>query len=98
MVIWLAVLVFRFLIGKTEQALRRQTLCRLMAYAMVWAFALICGTIPLHMAEERFWVKRDTVLRADPEHPAKTRYEWEAIQQMRSELLEVLAPLEAISR
>jgi hypothetical protein len=37
-------------------------------------------------------------LRADPEHPARTRYEWEVIQQMKGELLEVLAPLEAIPR
>lgn len=98
MVIWLAVLALRFLFGNPEQALRRQILSRLLAQAMIWAFAVVCATIPLHMAEERFWVKRDTVLRADPEHPATTRYEWEVIQQMKGELLEVLAPLEAISR
>ena len=69
-----------------------------MARSMIWAFAIVCATLPLHRAEEKFWVKRDTVLRADPEHPAATRYEWEVIQQMKSELLEVLSPLEAISR
>jgi hypothetical protein len=65
---------------------------------MIWAFALLGATLPLHMLEERFWVKRDTVLRADPEHPATTRYEWEVIQQMKGELLEVLAPLESLER
>lgn len=98
LVVWLAVLMIRFLFGNPEQALRRQTLSRLMAHTMIWAFAIVCGAIPFHMAEERFWVKRDTVLRADPEHPAITRYEWEVIQQMKGELLGVLAPLEAISR
>ena len=98
MLIWLVALAIRFLFGRPERALRRQILSRLMVRTMIWAFAIVCCTIPLHMVEERFWVKRDTVLRADPEHPATTRYEWEVIQQMRGELLEVLAPLEAISR
>ena len=98
LLIWLIALAFRYLFGSPEQALRRQILSRLMVRTMIWAFAIVCCTIPLHMAEERFWVKRDTVLRADPEHPARTRYEWEVIQQMKGELLEVLAPLEAISR
>jgi hypothetical protein len=98
LLIWLIALAFRFLFGRPEQALRRQILSRLMVRTMICAFAIVCGTIPLHMLEERFWVKRDTVLRADPGHPARTRYEWEVIQQMKGELLEVLAPLEAISR
>ncbi len=98
LLIWLVALSFRFLFGRPEPALRRHILSRLMVRTMICAFAIVCGTIPLHMAEERFWVKRDTVLRADPEHPARTRYEWEVIQQIKGELLEVLAPLEAISR
>lgn len=98
LLIWQIAIGFRFLFGSPEQALRRQILSRLMVRTMIWAFAIVCCTIPLHMAEERFWVKRDTVLRADPEHPARTRYEWEVIQQMKGELLEVLAPLEAIPR
>ena len=98
MLIWLVTVAFCFLFGSPEQALRRQTLSRLMAHMMILAFALVCGTIPLHMAEERFWVKRDTVLRTDPAHPAKTRYEWEVIQQMKGELLEALAPLESLKR
>ncbi len=98
LLVWLVALVLRFLFGSREQALRRQILSRLMVRTMIWAFAIVCCTIPLHMVEERFWVKRDTVLRADPEHPARTRYEWEVIQQMKGEFLEVLAPLEAISR
>ena len=96
--IWLIALAIRFLLGDRDQALRRHIISRLMARTMIWGFAVVCATLPLHRAEEKFWVKRDTVLRADPEHPADTRYEWEVIQQMKSELLEVLSPLEAISR
>jgi hypothetical protein len=98
LLIWLIALAIRFLLGNPEQALRRHILSRLMARTMIWAFALVCATLPLHRAEEKFWIRRDTVIRADPEHPATTRYEWEVIQQMKSELLEILAPLEAISR
>lgn len=96
MVIWMAALAFRFVFGNPEQALRRQILSRLVAHAMICSFALLGATIPLHMVEERFWVKQDTVLRADPDHPAQTRYEWEVIQLMKGELLEALAPLEEI--
>ena len=98
LLIWLIALAIRCLMGNPEQALRRHILSRLMARTMIWAFALVCATLPLHRAEEKFWMKRDTVIRADPEHPATTRYEWEVIQQMKSELLEILAPLDAISR
>jgi hypothetical protein len=97
LLIWLIALTVRYLFGNREQALRHQILSRLLGHTMIWAFALVCCTIPFHMAEERFWVKRDTVLRADPEHAANTRYEWEVIQQMKSEFLEVLTPLEVIS-
>ena len=96
--IWLITLVLRYLVGSPEQALRRHTMARLMARTMICAFALVCATLPLHRAEEKFWMKRDTVMRVDPEHPAITRYEWEAIQMMKSDLLENIAPLEAISR
>ena len=96
--IWLITLALRYIVGSPEQALRRHILARLLARTMICAFALVCATLPLHRAEEKFWMKQDTVIRADPQHPAITRYEWEAIQMMKSDLLETIAPLEAISR
>ncbi len=89
-VLWLLVGFFRNILGKPTHTLRRATLARIALPAWICGMLVMIATLPLHDAEEQFWVQRDHLYDVTVEKPAPTRYEWEVTQALRKELLEMM--------
>lgn len=98
LLVWLLGLATRSMFGRADLALGRQMVGRLLVPILITAAAVFSALIPLHHAEERYWMRKDKVVGLNPENPNSSEHETTVKDQMRADLLEVLAPLEAISR
>ena len=98
LLIWLLSLVIRGLFGNAHHALERQVVARLLVPVLLFAALLNCVAMPLLHLEESHWVKQDGLFRPDPAKPALSAFEAQVAEQMKAELLEMMSPLEAISR
>ncbi len=91
--VWLISGFIRGLFGRPEHFLRRATLAHIILPA--WLLGMIAFTIsmPLHHAEERHWIRQDTLLRISPDKPG-LRYEYDVTQVLRAELLAMVRSAE----
>jgi hypothetical protein len=88
--LWLIGGLARPLFGVGHPTLGFATLHRLLVPGYSLAFVTLALALPLHVAIERHWMKKDRLMDITPEAPAITRYEWDVTQQLRRELLKVL--------
>lgn len=97
-VIWLLALVIRGLIGSAHHALERQIVSRVLVPVMTFAAVLNCMMMPLFHLEESYWVKKDAIIKTDPSKPGMTTFETQITELMKTELLEMISPLESLER
>lgn len=88
--IWLMVVFFLNLFGRSEQSLRRATLTGLMM--AVWTIAIFAFAVwtPFLYALECRWMQQDRLLEISADAPSLTRYEYDVTQVLRAEILEIM--------
>ena len=88
----LAILIvgFRALLGRRPQLVRRMTLARAILPAYATAMFAMATTTLICQLEERHWVALDHLMEITAETPAMSRYEYQAAQLMRQELIDIL--------
>lgn len=79
--------------GRESRSLRRGMLARLLLPAGSAGLFTLAILLPLHHAEERYWIQRDRMNEISTDAPALSRHEYEVTQILRSELLETLGEL-----
>ncbi|MCX6866482.1 MAG: hypothetical protein NTV46_09745 [Verrucomicrobia bacterium] len=89
-VLWLLVGFCRNIFCRRVHALRRATLARMVIPAWILGMLGFALAVPLHYAEERFWIQQDHLLEISAAAPALSRYEYDVTQILRAELLECI--------
>ncbi len=89
-VMWIVSGLIVNFMGRPRQELRRATLARVVMPAWVAGMLAFAAFVPLHHAEERYWIQLDRLGEVTAEAPALSRYEYDVTQILRSELLEML--------
>lgn len=86
--LWLLVVSGKSILGDRSDGLRRSITARVLLPAWICGATIMAlSAIVLH-AEERRWVRRDTLQQILPDQPGLSNYEWRVTQQLRKELLE----------
>jgi hypothetical protein len=88
--LWLLVAFGKSILGDRSEGLRRSITARVLLPAWISGAMLMALSAILLHAEERHWVRRDTLLRILPDQPGLSNYEWQITQQLRKELLEMM--------
>jgi hypothetical protein len=91
--LWLLVAISRSISVRTQHALRRTTMGRILVPTWIFAMLVFAASVPLHHAEERFWIGRERLMEITTEAPGLYRYDWQLTQVARKELLEFLGAL-----
>ena len=88
--LWLAVTVFRALMGAAHSSFFRAAQSVILVRALAAAMLLIMLSTLVFKSAEQAWFEKDTLLRTDANTPGWTRYEYLVAVQMRKELREIL--------
>ena len=94
--IWFLVGFAHHVFGRESQALRRATLARIVWPTWVFGMLVMMALVPFHYAEERRWIQQDEIFKFSPELPGLNRYEYDVMQILRGELLEMIGRAEKI--
>lgn len=86
--LWLLVAFGKSILGDRSDGLRRSITARVLLPAWICGAVIMALSALLLHAEERHWVRRDTLQRILPDQPGLSNYEWRVTQQVRKELLE----------
>jgi hypothetical protein len=90
-VLWLAVNPLWVLFGRSKyRVLTSGVLARALLPVYSVAMLLMVAAAPFHKAAERYWFRKDTLLRMDSEFPSMSPYEVRVAQQLRKETREIL--------
>ena len=87
-VLWLLVGLCRNIFCRRVHALRRATLACMVIPAWILGMLGFALAVPLHYAGECFWIQQDHLLEISAAAPSLSRYEYDATQILRAELLE----------
>ncbi len=86
------ILPLAMMLSPRREALRWHTCCRVLLPAHAAALLMLAMAVPALHGLERYWTGRNTLTKIEPGIPALNRYEFEAAEIMRKELLEVIEP------
>lgn len=88
-----AFLLLIFFFGSSRRQLRGAALSRLVQPVWVAGMLMFALLVPFHYSEEKHWIQRDKVGEITAAAPAQSRLEYDVIQILRGELLEMLGKL-----
>lgn len=88
--LWLLVGFGKSMLGNPSHALRRSITARVLLPVSIAGSIIMALSNFLLQAEERHWIRKDTLFRILPDQPGLSRYEWQVTQQLRKELLEMM--------
>ncbi len=92
---WLFAGALMSLLGRSDLALRRATLARVVWPAWVAGMLALAALTPIFHARERHWIQQDRLLLISAESPMATLYEQRVTEIMRAELREMLDSAES---
>lgn len=90
--LWVLTVACRGLFSGSEHLLRRITLSRAVLPAYSLGLLLTALAVPFHHALEKHWAGLDELTEITPEAPSLNRYEYEATQVLRQEILDNITP------
>ena len=92
-VCWLLAVMFNFIAGEQRRDLWRATVVRLAVPAWCLGMLLCCLALPLHEAEERYWIRQDTLSAMPMDHPAISSFEARLVLMLQAETQALLTAL-----
>ncbi|MFD0895490.1 hypothetical protein KBB96_19855 [Luteolibacter ambystomatis] len=94
--LWWHTLAIRALCTRRATALARQATARLIAAAYGTTMLALAVAATVTRFEERYWLKRDTLMQVEADKPGFMQFEYQVGQVRKSEVMEILSPLEEI--